>query len=247
MPAMAILGPWGSGKTLTLTYEGVKYLLTKRICANPECRELQTINEIKRNGGKCFFCGYDKFKVPVVYANYHLKIPYVHIAEVEDIEKMRDGVFLADEFYRWLNARVSMSKKNRVLSKMMMNMRKWNVNLIYTAQTWRQIDVWIKSVTDYVAFPQIIGHKKELCYVYIFSTPPSPATYIKTIVYRTHPFFKLYYHRESIPEIELPEQKNDIEIKEYKTTRIKLNPEIKKILEKRKNASKKTIEEDTEG
>ena len=49
-----------------------------------------------------------------IYSNYHLKrIPYVPITSLEQIELMKDGVFVADEFWSWVDSRTTKTKRNR--------------------------------------------------------------------------------------------------------------------------------------
>jgi len=91
-----------------------------------------------------------------LYANYHLKgIPYTHVSSFEDIQKIKNGTVLFDEFYLWVFARCSMTKMNQELLKIIMLNRKRDVNIIYTAQLSRTVDVLLKEVTNYWCYPSI--------------------------------------------------------------------------------------------
>ncbi|MCJ7571922.1 MAG: hypothetical protein MUO82_08615 [Candidatus Thermoplasmatota archaeon] len=91
-----------------------------------------------------------------IYANYHLKnIPYEPINTFEDIEKIRNGVFLADELWLWIFARSSMSKINQELTKIVMLNRKRDIDIYYTAQLSREVDVLLRNVTTYFVYPVI--------------------------------------------------------------------------------------------
>lgn len=91
-----------------------------------------------------------------IYSNYHLKnIDYVPIASLEDIDKIKDGTFLIDECWLWLFSRTSMTKLNQELLKIIMLNRKRGVNIYYTAQLSRSVDVLLKEVTNYFVYPSI--------------------------------------------------------------------------------------------
>jgi Holliday junction resolvase len=91
-----------------------------------------------------------------IYSNYHLNnIPYVPIASLDDIDKIKDGTFLIDECWLWLFSRTSMTKLNQELLKIIMLNRKRGVNIYYTAQLSRSVDVLLKEVTNYFVYPTI--------------------------------------------------------------------------------------------
>lgn len=90
-----------------------------------------------------------------IYANYSLKYPYTPITSFEDIEYMRRGIFLADEFWLWCFARSSMSKINQDLAKIIMLNRKRGISIFYTAQQRGQADKLLRNVTNYWIYPQI--------------------------------------------------------------------------------------------
>ena len=45
-----------------------------------------------------------------IYANYHLNYPYIPVRNMKDLYDMKDGLFLADELWRWLFSRRAMKK-----------------------------------------------------------------------------------------------------------------------------------------
>jgi hypothetical protein len=98
----------------------------------------------------------DSEKGRTIYSNYHLKgIPYTPVTTLDDIEKIKNGTFLADELWLWIFARSSMSKMNQELMKIVMLNRKRNVDIYYTAQLSRSIDVLLRGVTTYFIYPSI--------------------------------------------------------------------------------------------
>ena len=99
-----------------------------------------------------------------LYANYHLKgVPYTPVGSLEDIQRIKNGTFLVDEFWLWVFARCSQTKVNQEIMKIIMLNRKRDVNIIYTAQLSRTVDVLLKDVTNYWCYPSIrpveIGNK----------------------------------------------------------------------------------------
>lgn len=118
----AILGLQGKGKTMLMTYFGVK----------------------------------DYEMGDTIYSNYHLNdIPYKPVSTLADLDAIRGGTFLFDECWTWLFSRTSMSKMNQQLMKVVMLNRKRDVNIYYTAQLQRSIDVLLREVTNYFIYPTI--------------------------------------------------------------------------------------------
>lgn len=76
-----------------------------------------------------------------VFSNYHLKFPYEYVS-FEDVEndikneesKYKGGIFCVDEIGTWLDSRTSMSKKSRVVSYFITQVRKRNLVFAYTTQ-----------------------------------------------------------------------------------------------------------------
>jgi len=91
-----------------------------------------------------------------IYANYHLAYDYIPISSLNDMNKMRDGIFLADELWLWLFSRSSMSKLNQELSKLIMLNRKRRLSIIYTAQLYRTVDILLRRVTNFTIIPNIV-------------------------------------------------------------------------------------------
>jgi len=95
-------------------------------------------------------------KNKVVYSNYHLKnIDYQPIKTLEDIQKMKNCLAIFDELWLWLFARTSQSNLNKEIMKIIFLNRKRNVEIIYTAQLNRTIDVLLREATQYYIYPFI--------------------------------------------------------------------------------------------
>jgi len=122
---IAILGPLGCGKTLGMTFLGLKsYFAYNR--------------RVK------LYSNYHLFGVPFIY----VKSP-------EDIEMMHEGIFLGDELWLWLDSRASQSKKNKMISKILGKSRKRGIEIFYTTQDFSQIDKRIRKITDYFCVPML--------------------------------------------------------------------------------------------
>lgn len=93
-----------------------------------------------------------------LYSNYHLKggLEYEPVKTLEDMNNMRHGTFLADELWVWLNARTSMRKMNRQITRIVMLNRKRDVDIFYTCQLPRTADILLREVTTTWIKPHII-------------------------------------------------------------------------------------------
>jgi hypothetical protein len=89
-----------------------------------------------------------------IYANYHLfKIPYVFIDNISNLENIRDGFFAGDEFWLHLDARTSVSKKNQIVSNILLKSRKRSLTYCVTAQILDLLDKRIRKVMDFCLLP----------------------------------------------------------------------------------------------
>lgn len=131
-----------------------------------------------QGSGKTMLCTYlgkrDYDKGIPLYSNYHLKgIDYTPITSLEDCQKVKNGTLLLDEAWLWIFSRSSMAKLNQELMKIVMLNRKRSVNIYYTAQLSRSIDVLLREVTNFFVYPVIRPYEKEnkelgfrLCFYY---------------------------------------------------------------------------------
>lgn len=89
-----------------------------------------------------------------LFSNYALKkVPYQPVNTLSDAYRMKNGIFLADEFWTWIWSRTSMSDINKEFMKLIMLCRKRDVSIIYTAQLSRTVDVLIREVTNSWLYP----------------------------------------------------------------------------------------------
>lgn len=132
MVSITIVGDPGAGKTATLAYMGLMY----------------------------YKQGY------TLHSNFQLYLPQPDgekrsishlIKTYNDFNKIREGYFLGDELWSWIDARMSMSDANMFLSDILLKARKRHFNLINTTQHISQLEKRIRNITQYVIYPvQII-------------------------------------------------------------------------------------------
>jgi hypothetical protein len=154
-----------------------------------------------------------------IYTNYNLFPPF-EWEKIGSIEEVRDewheGIFGADELWFWLNARCSMSKVNKELVRIISRARKRGNDLLFTAQTFRQIDVILRYWTDFILVPSL-NRSETICKVEWYYKDSFESRYMgrfprpfKIIAYHTLPIFYLYDHREEIDVIEPLKEKKEV-------------------------------------
>ena len=158
-----------------------------------------------------------------IYANYKLVFPYTPIKSVRDLENMQEGFFAVDELWLWVDSRASMTKKNRIVSRILLSSRKRGVHLAYTTQSFIQVDKKVRNVTDFIAKP-ILTPRQDYCYLYIYTNPSLQR--IKVLKFPTAPYFKLYNTKEEVEELKFEEEEDETEQLKKSITR--------KVMKKRK-------------
>jgi hypothetical protein len=115
----------------------------------------------------------------VVYANFHLAIPYTYVTSAMDLRQMgrhclccdklqeprekackscgseqwRDAVLLIDDAYRWFYARLGF---NPLVNEVLAQSRKRGIDIFYTMVRSNQIDTNLRSCTEFCWVPVII-------------------------------------------------------------------------------------------
>ena len=137
-------------------------------------------------------------------------IPFYRVDSIDDIMSIRDGFFLADELFYWIDSRMigeGARKRNKIVSDILAKSRKRRIIIAYTSQVLSSIDKRIRQVTDFIMIPQL-NRKATVCNLMIFrGNKVSPATFHKVIRFRTEPIFKLYNSNEEVPELKLIDDK----------------------------------------
>jgi hypothetical protein len=92
-----------------------------------------------------------------IYSNMRLfGLPYIEVKNMEQISQMEKGIFLADELWLYADSRLSASKKNLMVSRILTQSRKHNLSIFYTCQNASQVDKRIKIPTDLWLMPRFL-------------------------------------------------------------------------------------------
>lgn len=186
---VAIVGSLGKGKTLALTYLAWNNFFIK-----------------KRR----------------VYANYTLYgIPFTPIKTLgglmslmplknEDVMQKYEVVFCGDELWRWVSSRtIGKGSKERkdIVDRILIGSRKAFVTILYTTQNLKQVDPWVRNITDLYIYPILYNGILNL---YFLSNPINNPTMEQLLRYSTdrpvkviaEPFFAMYNTYERVPELD---------------------------------------------
>jgi hypothetical protein len=176
MTIIGIVGPCGCGKTLFMTYVAAK-------AYDLALRQNQFLN---------------------IFANYHLKAgwQFCYIGSVEELDKIRNGWFLGDELWLWLDSRCSMKKINKTQSKIIAKGRKRNIEIYYTTQDLGQIDVRIRRNTDLFIYPRL-NKQETICRARV---EDKHGKLVKSIKFYTRQVFPLYDTDEEVVELDEDEE-----------------------------------------
>lgn len=96
-----------------------------------------------------------------VYSNYKLNFDFTPVTTLKEAQSVRNGVLLLDEVWMWCHARTSASNLNQEIMKIVLMNRKRNVDIIYTTQLKRTIDVILREVTNYISYPCMVP--RDVC------------------------------------------------------------------------------------
>ena len=147
-------------------------------------------------GGLAKLMGYD------IYSNYPINYEHTPIIKSEQIETIKNGVFLADELWSWMDCRASGGKKNLFMSSILLKSRKRGFHIFHTAQFFLQPDKRLREHTDIMAVPEY-DHVTKTCqlsyYRYIGHEQIIP-TPLKTFTFNARPVFELYDSYQGIYE-----------------------------------------------
>lgn len=138
-----------------------------------------------------------------IYSNIHLYFPYEPITH-ENISKLKDSEFdncvlLIDEIQVIFNSRNFQSKRNKDFSIFVQQTRKRKVDLFFTTQSLRTVDVNIRENIDINVFPKPIYDDNEnlIGFESIYQDPYGREGFgiykdLSIVSYLAKPIFKLY-------------------------------------------------------
>jgi len=112
-------------------------------------------------GYKMYSLGYK------IYANYPIHFNHIPVEEPSKIEDLREGIFLGDELWSWMDSRTSLKEATRISSALLLRSRHRKFDVIYTTQHFSQMDYRVRNITDEFWLPEYHEHKK-ICVLRIF-------------------------------------------------------------------------------
>jgi len=128
-----------------------------------------------------------------IYSNYKVNYPHVPIRKPEEIEKIKNGVFLGDELWAWLDSRSSPSKINKTISKILLKSRKRGYSIYHTAQFFMQPEKRLREHSDKIivqSFNELTGRCTITFYNYMGSGRVSQP--LKSLTFNGRLVFPLY-------------------------------------------------------
>ena len=183
---VGIEGNLGNGKTATMARMAIHY---NALCS--ECNGVinhADVIPILFDEFDVHDCTCEKSAPYKIHANFWINgIPNVHyVTCIEDISKIYNGVFLADEFWSWIDSRGSgFNEINKVVSDIMLTSRKRGFSIIYESKLIHMTDRRIRELTDYVLRPnkyvciqgELVKIEQNMLYP-LNMTPYKDSTYI---------------------------------------------------------------------
>lgn len=148
----------------------------------------------------------------IIYSNFHLYgFPFNLVRSIPQLEKMKSGVFAGDELWLYIDSWGGKTKKQKLISSILLKSRKRDITIIFTTQSISQINKRIRDVCDFISYP-MISVDNSYTRIEIFRGPrASIGTRINPPIYfNNEPIFACFNTYEEIPPI----KEEDIEPKE---------------------------------
>lgn len=142
-----------------------------------------------------------------IYSNYGLKlIPHERIYSIRELNNIREGVFVADELWTWIDSRMSQKAVNKVTSLVLAKSRKRDLTIVWTAQLVGTIEKRIRLLTEKILFPETFpkgSDKVDYVKVNVCDRKLNP---VGSFVFPAKPYFRLYDTNEEVmPPMEMYE------------------------------------------
>lgn len=147
----------------------------------------------------------------IIYSNIHLKFPYkpltldMIIDVVEHDKRLEDNaVIFIDEIHIWLDSRVSVSKRNRIVTYFLLQTGKmakdtdYGMMLIYTTQYLDQIDKRLRHLTDIVIECNKYKYGERRVFVLIYNVFRGSKSFSEKEVFFGEKYYELYDTREIV-------------------------------------------------
>ncbi|RLG45337.1 MAG: hypothetical protein DRN81_02100 [Thermoproteota archaeon] len=117
---------------------------------------------------------------------------------VNQIDIARKGVLLLDEMWAICDSRMSITKRNRFTSNILLRSRKRGLIYLFSAQVMNSLDSRIRRVIDFTCVPTL-NRTETVIKANIFRTGyPKPGSYLNTLYFNTHEIFNMYSTNEEV-------------------------------------------------
>lgn len=108
---------------------------------------------------------YKKHNYKILSNMQNLKVRDYDLAYIPEMIKNRELIkehlmFALDEAYQYIDAREAMTKKNKETSYFLFQLRKFGINLYYTAQFYYSIELRLREITTHVLKPHYDKNSK---------------------------------------------------------------------------------------
>jgi hypothetical protein len=145
-----------------------------------------------------------------LYSNYHLyKVPYYFLETIRQLDYCHDGAVVLDEIWRILDSRLSRKASNKVVSDVLARSRKRKLIYIFTAQVIDTIDKRVRKVTDFTAYPMLMGKSETTVKSLVFRTAyPRNQNFMKTFYFDTWLPMSVYNSYEEVDMIDDTDEEN---------------------------------------
>lgn len=135
------IGQVGSGKTLSMTWEGYQYYR--------QGYQVYSNYSLK-------FPEFHGCKKPILLTKK------LFDTMIKDKYQLQDAVLLFDELHVWIDSRGSMEKKRKGITYFILQTRKRNVRLLATTQHPHQVDKRLRDSVDILSFCSNMSNKSSL-------------------------------------------------------------------------------------
>ena len=142
----------------------------------------------------------EKIKGKKIFANYNLnfkheKVDLISLLEIKP--ELENSAILMDEIYIYMDCRLSMAKRNRMLSYFVFQTRKLGVTLYFTSQHIGQVDVRLRNMVDILCIcKQTI--KKDWFKIDMVDYRQFPDIRQNTFIYNGSAYYNMYNTKELV-------------------------------------------------
>jgi len=162
----------------------------------------------------CHVANKPNYKVFTNFTVKHKNITIVEPIDLLNINPTDYNVLLGlDEVYAWLDSRMSQTKVNRFLSWIILQSRKRNMDIFYTAQLGSSVDLRLRDLTDIVIYCMRTSLKPKADFVYIMELNLGWSVRRAKFLLpykKARKFFQYFDTREIVQPIEIERLKKEL-------------------------------------